>query len=201
MSHWFDRLATWTADGPAEGEQRLLTRRQAVRAAATGAGTIGLLGSPLLGKALAEHPGCDCARKVGDNADRTLNKLTDDLILNPLTLVSPLGAAIWLVAGTGLYAGALAKQLGHCGVAGQDCGPGLPSGKPPPPNAQPCTHRGGRRMRGDQCGGDVTAPPGGSGCGEGTTSCNDSSGLCCFGDDLCCGCNCCIAVVGCTCCG
>ena len=65
MSHWFDRLASWSAGGQDDGEELRLTRRQAVRTAATGAGAAGLLGlgSPLIGKALADNAGnCACQR-------------------------------------------------------------------------------------------------------------------------------------------
>jgi hypothetical protein len=200
MSHWFDRLAAWSAEEPDAGEERLLTRRQAVLATA-GVGAAGMLGSPLLSKAFAEDPGCDCARNAYRKFDNAADRLENRYIHHGNPFLLPFTAPLFVIAYAGLLTGTYAGQQYHCGVSGSECS-NIPSGKPPPPKAQPCTHRGGMRMRGDQCGGgDVTAPPGGSGCGEGTTSCNDSSGLCCFGDDLCCGCNCCIAVVGCTCCG
>jgi hypothetical protein len=199
MSHWFDRLAAWSAEERDDGEERVFTRRQAVMATA-GVGAAGMLGSPLLSRAFAEDPGCDCARNAYRKFDKAADRLENRLINHGNPFLLPLSAPIFVIAYAGLLTGAYAGQQYHCGVSGSECKQ-IPSGKPPPPKFQPCTHRGGMRMRGDQCGGDVTAPPGGSGCGEGTTSCNDGSGLCCFGDDLCCGCNCCIAVVGCTCCG
>jgi hypothetical protein len=52
-------------------------------------------------------------------------------------------------------------------------------------------------------GGPFTGQPGTSGCPGSTTTCPDRS--CCFGGDLCCPCQgafiCCVAVIGCTCCG
>ena len=198
MSHWFDRLATWSADGPDGGEELRLTRRQAVRAAATGAGAIGLLGSPLIATASAESAACACWRDAVNRNTEVGHQLVDNLILTPSALISPLNLAIFAVAYTGLNAGTVAKGIA-CGSCDNNK---VPSGNKPPPKFQPCTQRGGVRFHGDQCGGDVTTPPGGSSCPGGTSDCKDGSGACCFGDDLCCGGGCCcIAVVGCTCCG
>ena len=200
MSHWFDRLASWSAaDSDAEEELRL-TRRQAVTGAAAGAGAIGLLGSPLLGQAFGLAGGNSAACQCWDKAIHINNVANRGLIdaFGKEGAIIP-GVGIILVGGLIGTSAAFLGQVVHCGLCKDD-----PPLKPPPPDHQPCTARGGARKADDQCGGGgggVIPPPGGSGCGPGTHDCADGSGLCCFGDDLCCGCNCCIAVVGCTCCG
>jgi hypothetical protein len=195
MSHWFDRLASWSADDRDDGEERLLTRRQAVRAAATGAGAIGLLGSPLIAAASAESAACACWRDALNRNTEVGHQLVDNLILTPSALISPLNLAIFTVAYTGLNAGTVAKAI-SCGSCDNDK---VPSGKKPPPKFQPCTQRGGVRLRGDQCGGDGGGDTGGSGCSPGTSSCPTPTGgdLCCFGSDLCCSGCCCVESCGC----
>jgi hypothetical protein len=201
MSHWFDRLATWSAEERDDGEEGVFTRRQAVLATA-GVGAAGMLGSPLLSRAFGEDPGCDCARAAYRKFDDAANKLEKKYINHGNPFFLPLSAPIFVIAYAGLLTGAYAGQQYHCGVSGADCKQ-IPSGKPPPPKAQPCTQRGGVRLRGDQCGGDGGGATGGSGCGGGTSSCPTPGGgdLCCFGSDLCCSGCCCIAEVGCGCCG
>jgi hypothetical protein len=192
MSHWFDRLATWSAEEREDGGEFLLTRRQAVGAATAGAGAAaGMLGSPLLAGALAEN-GCECFSKA-QNAYNAEIKATYAKPTTPLIIYSPFQMAIYIGGFMALNAVFLADVL-HCPTC--DAGP---SGKPPPPKAQPCTKRGGVRLRGDQCGGDVKPEPPETSCAQGTKDCG--GGLCCFGDDLCCGGCCCIAPVGCGCCG
>jgi hypothetical protein len=198
MSHWFDRLATWSAEGRDDGEERLLTRRQAVRAAATGAGAVGLLGSPLVGNAFGlgngNSPECQC----WDKANRINNKANRSLVdnLGPAAVISPAVQVIFftaLLSTTAAYLG----HVVHCGLCRDD-----PPLEPPPPKAQPCTHRGGLALH-DQCGGAPPPSGGGQTCPNGTHECTD--GLCCFGTDLCCAnCGtgqCCIVEVGCACCG
>lgn len=202
MRHWFDRLASWSAGGGDEGEEGLLTRRQAVLAAA-GVGAAGILSSPLLPKAFAEDPGCDCARKVEQQFDNKVTKLEHQTLDHGNGLLALVSVPYFLFAYSGLVTGAFLAQQHRCGVSGISCDK-VPSGKPPPPQKQPCTQRGGLRLRGDQCeppaGGG--AEVGSGGCGPGTASCPTSGGdLCCFGDDICCAGCCCIAVVGCGCCG
>jgi hypothetical protein len=201
MSHWFDRLASWSAEGRDRGEESGLTRRDAVLGAA-GVSAAGLLASPLISKAGAEPAGCDCARSVGQqyqNEERNLQRTYLDSGNGLLALVT---VPIYLLAHAGLVTGTYLNMEHKCGAFPDECGKG-PSGKPPPQNKQPCTQRGGFRRRGDQCEG----PAGGgaevgSGCGPGTASCPTSGGdLCCFGDDICCAGCCCIAAVGCGCCG
>ena len=197
MSHWFDRLAAWSAESDAEEELRL-TRRQAVAGAAAGAGAIGLLGSPLVGEALGIAGGNSPACRCWDKAIRVNNRANRGLVdaFAKEAAIIP-GVGIILVGGSIGTSAAFLGQVVNCGLCKDD-----PPLKPPPPKFQPCTARGGARKADDQCGGGgVVTPPGGSGCGPGTSDCNDGSGLCCFGDDLCCGCNCCVAAVGCTCCG
>jgi hypothetical protein len=198
MSHWFDRLATWSAEGDA-GEEQRLTRREIVGGAAVGAGAASLLASPFITKAFGESAACACWREAINNNTKVGHQLVDNLIFTPSSiLIGPLNLAIFTVAYAGLNAGTVAKAIscGNCDNA--------PSGKKPPPKFQPCTQRGGVRLRGDQCGGgDGGGATGGSGCGGGTSSCPTPGGgdLCCFGSDLCCSGCCCIAEVGCSCCG
>jgi hypothetical protein len=191
MSHWFDRLATWSAEGGEERADQLLTRRQAVRAGATGAGAIGIFGLPLVSRALAtDH--CDCADRATRKYDQAEKILFHDFILSPNNILFPVdafaGFASWVA-----ISNAYLLRLARCPAC-----PDKPL-EPPPPKFQPCTKRGGVRLRGDQCGGDVKPEPPETGCAQGTKDCG--GGLCCFGDDLCCGGCCCIAPVGCGCCG
>lgn len=200
MSHWFDRLATWSVDDGKGGEELQLTRRQAVRAAA-GAGAAGLLGGPLVGRALAIGGGtsaqCQCwdkAGRINDAANRSILKYLGPTVITP---VGGIVVSVALLTTTSAYLG----QVVHCGLCKDD-----PPLEPPPPKFQPCTQRGGLRLRGDQCGGPEGGgggAEGGSGCGAGTSSCPTPGGgdLCCFGTDLCCSGCCCIAEVGCGCCG
>lgn len=200
MSHWFDRLATWSADDGEGGEELRVTRRQAVRAAAgaaAGAGAAGLLGGPLADRALAiaggDSPQCRC----WDKAIRINNAANRSIIKNlGATAVTPAGGIVVVVA----LISTSSAMLGHvvnCGLCRDD-----PPLEPPPPKFQPCTQRGGLRLRGDQCGGGGAGAEAG-GCGGGTSSCPTPGGgdLCCFGSDLCCSGCCCIAEVGCGCCG
>lgn len=192
MSHWFDRLAAWSAEDREDGEERLLTRRQAVRAAATGAGAIGLLGSPLVGEAWGDQAACRCWDKAGRINDKANNSLIDNL--GPAALLSP-GIQLFLFTAFVGTSAAYLGQVVHCGLCSDD-----PPLKPPPPKFQPCTQRGGVRPRGDQCGGGGPAPPPPSGCPSSTHACQDGA-LCCFGTDVCCTGCCCISEVGCSCCG
>lgn len=194
MSHWFDRLAAWSAEDREGGEEGLMTRRQAVRAAATGAGALGLLGSPLVSGAFGigggNSPQCKCWDKAIRINDKANASLFDNI--GPAAVVSP-AAQVVLLTGLLGTTSAFLGQVVHCGLCRDD-----PPLEPPPPQFQPCTQRGGVRLRGDQCGGGTPEPPQTGGCAEGTTDCG--GGLCCFGGDLCCGGCCCIAAVGCTCC-
>jgi hypothetical protein len=201
MSHWFDRLASWSAEGRDEGEEPRLTRRRAVVATA-GVGVAGVLGSPLVSRVFAEDPGCGCARQVNREFEKEAGKLERKYLNNGNGVLSLVTVPYFLLAYSGLVTGAFLAQQHRCGVSGSECKK-VPSGKPPPPNKQPCTQRGGLRLRGDQC-----APPGGAGaevggCAAGTSSCPTPGGgdLCCFGSDVCCSGCCCIAEVGCGCCG
>jgi hypothetical protein len=200
MSHWFDRLAAWSAEEPDAGEERLLTRRQAVLATA-GVGAAGMLGSPLLSKAFAGDPGCDCARNAYRKFDNAADRLENRYIHHGNPFLLPFTAPLFVIAYAGLLTGTYAGQQYHCGVSGSECS-NIPSGKPPPPKAQPCTHRGGLALH-DQCGGAPPPSGGGQTCPNGTHECTD--GLCCFGTDLCCAnCGtgqCCVVEVGCACCG
>jgi hypothetical protein len=198
MSHWFDRLATWSAEDRDDGEQRLLTRRQVVGSAATGAGAVGLLGSPLVSEAWGIFGGssraCKCWDAAGHVFDKQAGGLVDAFIFNA-AVVTPIFQAEFLAG----YLAAGSQYLGsitNCGFCRDD-----PPNKPPPPKAQPCVQRGGIR-RGDQC-----APPPNQGvltCPEHTTACQDDS--CCFEGDACCPCPesggyiCCAGSIGCTCC-
>jgi hypothetical protein len=199
MSHWFDRLATWSVDDGEGGEELRLTRRQAVGAAA-GAGAAGLLGGPLVGQALAlggigggSGPECRCwekAERINDAANLSIIKNLGATVITP---AGGIVVSVALLSTTAAFLG----HIVHCGLCKDD-----PPLEPPPPKFQPCTQRGGVRRRGDQCGGSPGAEVG-SGCGGGTTSCPTPGGgdLCCFGSDLCCAGCCCIAEVGCGCCG
>jgi hypothetical protein len=196
VSHWFDRIAVKAA---AAEDERLLTRRDTLKGAAAGAGAVavGALGSPFITRALGEPAGCKCMRDALDRNDRVTGELLDKLVLTPSAALTPLNVAIFTVAWAGLNLGTAARGAA-CGFP--DCPGKVPSGKPPPPQFQPCTQRGGLALH-DQCGGG-----GGGGaqqCPSGTHLCTD--GLCCFGTDLCCAnCGtgqCCIAEVGCACCG
>ncbi len=195
MSHWFDRLAAWSADGQEEGEERVMTRRQAMGAAAAGAGAAGLLASPLVNEALGIAGGNSRACKCWDKAIRinnTANRGIADAFgrealfipgLQPLVLGALFGTTVVFLG-----------QTASCGLCKDD-----PPFEPPPPKFQPCTKRGGMRKAGDQCGGDTITPPPPSSCPENTSDCG--GGLCCFGSDRCCGTCCCIVEIGCTCCG
>lgn len=199
MNHWFDRLASWSAEDRDDGEELRLTRRQAVRTAATGAGAVGLLGSPLIGRALADNAGnCACQRAQGRDNHRVMHNLRQNFLDNT-------GTYILVPAASAVFLGALitislenTAALINCG----SCESEVPL-KPPPPKFQPCTQRGGVRLRGDQCAGPGGAGAETGGCGGGTSSCPTPGGgdLCCFGSDLCCSGCCCIAEVGCGCCG
>lgn len=200
MSHWFDRLASWSADDGKADEELLLTRRQAVGAAA-GAGAAGLLGGPLIDRALAIGGGTSAACKCWDKANRVNNAANKSIISNlgPAALVSPAVGVVVAVSLISTSAAFLGQVVG-CGLCKDD-----PPLEPPPPAQQPCTQRGGIRMRLEQCGGQ---PGGGAGaesggCAGGTSSCPTPGGgdLCCFGSDICCSGCCCIAEVGCGCCG
>jgi hypothetical protein len=193
MSHWFDRLATWSAEGEDGGEAGRLTRRQAV-AAAAGVGAAGILASPLLPK--------DCARQVNREFEKEASRLEHKYLDSGNGVLSIVTVPFFLLAYSGLVTGAFIGQQHRCGVSGSECKK-VPSGSPPPPKQQPCAHRGGLRLRGDQCEGPGAGAEGGSGCGGGTSSCPVPGGgdLCCFGSDLCCSGCCCIAEVGCGCCG
>ena len=198
MIHWFDRLAAWSAEDRSEREGARVTRRQAMKGAASGAGAVGLLASPLVAQAsrrlLKESAACACWREAIRDNDKATGQLLDNLIFTPSAAITPLNAAIFTIAYTGLNLGTAAKGL-SCGSCDQQR---IPSGKPPPPQFQPCTQRGGVRQRGDQCAGGTPEPPV-TECAVGTHDCG--GGLCCFGGDLCCGGCCCIPEVGCSCCG
>jgi hypothetical protein len=196
VSHWFDRLAVRAAE---DESARLLTRRDTLKGAAAGASAVaaGALASPLITRALGESAACKDAREALKHNDEVTGKLLDQLIFTPSAALTPLNAAIFTVAYAGLNFGTVAR---YAASGFPDCSGKVPSGKPPPPQFQPCTQRGGLTLH-DQCGGD-----GGGGaqqCPNGTHQCTD--GLCCFGTDVCCSnCGtgqCCIAEVGCACCG
>ncbi len=200
MSHWFDRLAARSVENEEGGGELQLTRRQAVRVA--GIGTAGLLGGPLAGKAMAissgEGPECQCwdkAIRINKKANSSILGGLGGLVLTPAGGIVAVGA---ILATTSAFLG----HVVHCGLCRDD-----PPLEPPPPKFQPCTQRGGLRLRGEQCGGPPAGggggAEGGSGCGGGTSSCPTPGGgdLCCFGTDLCCSGCCCIAEVGCGCCG
>jgi hypothetical protein len=188
MAHWFDRLSDRAASGNGS-----MTRRELVRAGA-GIGAAGALGSPLVGQAAGEAAAllragtCQCH----DDADRRFKRAADSLVRSngPTFLASPLNTLLFGLASGGLISGYVARKL-SCGECRRS-----PSGTstPAPPSHAPC-----RAARGGVC-----VDPGGGegGCPAGTTFC--SGGLCCFGDDLCCGCNgqptCCVSAVGCACC-
>lgn len=198
MSHWFDRLASWSADDGSGGEELRLTRRQAVGAAA-GVGAAGLLGGPLVEKALAIAGGTSAECKCWDKAIR-INDAANGSILNnlgPAAVVSP-AAGVVVAVGLITTSAAFLGQIANCGLCKDD-----PPPAPPPPKFQPCTQRGGIRLRLDQCGGGGGAGAESGGCAGGTSSCPTPGGgdLCCFGSDLCCSGCCCIAEVGCGCCG
>jgi|GEM_PF-3697331 len=198
MSHWFDRLATWSVDDRKDGEDLVLTRRQAVRAVA-GVGAAGLLGGPLVGRALAIGGGTSAQCQCWDKAIH-INNAANRSIIKSLgtTAITPAGGivvSVALLTSTAAFVG----QVAHCGLCRDD----QPL-EPPPPMHQPCTQRGGVRLRGDQCGGSGGGSAEiGSGCGPGTSSCPSPGGgdLCCFGSDICCSGCCCVAEVGCGCCG
>lgn len=199
MSHWFDRLASWSAGGPArgEGEEMLLTRRQAVKAAA-GAGAAGLLAGPLADRAMGIGGGSSAQCRCWDKAIRINNAANRSILSNlGATAVTPAGGIVVSVALLSTTA-AFLGQVVNCGLCKDD-----PPLEPPPPKFQPCTQRGGVRLRGDQCGGGGGAGAETGGCAGGTSSCPTPGGgdLCCFGSDLCCSGCCCIAEVGCGCCG
>ena len=189
MSHWFDRLASWSAGDEDDGEELRLTRRQAVRTAATGASAAGLLGlgSPLIGKALADNASnCACQRAQRADNRRVMHNLRQEFLDNA-------GGYILVPGASAVFLGALITISIQNTAALMGCG-GCESQvplKPPPPKFQPCTQRGGVRLRGD--GDQCPPPPGGAGaetggCGGGTSSCPTPGGgdLCCFGSDLCC---------------
>ena len=172
-----------------------MTRRQALGTAAAGAGTVSLLGSPLVGDALGiaggNSPQCQCWEK----ANRINNEANRGLIvgLGKEAAVIP-GLGIVLLGGLIGTSAAFLGQVVHCGLCKDD-----PPLKPPPPKFQPCTQRGGVRKAGDQCAGQTNPEPPQSTCAQGTHDCG--GGLCCFGSDLCCAGCCCIVEVGCGCCG
>jgi hypothetical protein len=188
MAHWFDRLCDRAASGNGS-----MTRRDLVKAAGVGIGAAGALGSPFVGQAAGEGSrllragACAC----NDDADRRFRRQADNLVAgNGISFYfNPISTAILGVAGTALISGYVARKV-ECGACRRN-----PSGAntPAPPSHAPC------RARGGTC---VETGDGGSGCPAGTTYC--SGGLCCFGDDLCCGCNgqptCCVSAVGCACC-
>jgi hypothetical protein len=201
MSHWFDRLAGWSAGGRDDGAEAGLTRRQAVLGAA-GVGAAGLLASPLIPKAAAEPAGCDCARSVGKQYENEEKNLQRTYIDHGNGLLALATVPFYLIAHAGLVTGTYLNMQHNCGAFPDECDKG-PSGKPPPKNKQPCIQLGGFRRRGDQCdpgsGGGAEV----GGCAGGTSSCPTPGGgdLCCFGSDICCSGCCCIAEVGCGCCG
>jgi hypothetical protein len=202
MSHWFDRLAVWSAADGEGDDESLLTRRQAVRAAAgaaAGVGAAGLLGGPLAGRAAAIAGGNSRQCKCWDKAGR-INDEANFLLFKNIgaAAITPAGGFFLITGLVGTHAAYLG-QVVNCGLCKDD-----PPLEPPPPDKQPCTQRGGLRLRGDQC----APPPGGAGaevggCAGGTSSCPTPGGgdLCCFGSDVCCSGCCCIAEVGCGCCG
>jgi len=200
MSHWFDRLATWSVADSEGGEKSLLTRRQAVRAAAgaaAGVGAAGLLGGPLAGQAAAIAGGNSRQCKCWDKAGR-INDEANFLLFKNIgaAAVTPAGGFLLITGLLGTHAAYLG-QVVNCGLCKDD-----PPLQPPPPEGQPCTQRGGVRLRGPQCGGGGAGAEVG-GCAGGTSSCPTPGGgdLCCFGSDVCCSGCCCIAEVGCGCCG
>lgn len=194
MSHWFDRLAVRAAD---EDDKRRLTRREAVAAAASGAAALSVLGSPFLSDALASPESCRCWQNAWRKFDQADDDLYNRTIRDRSAVVVPFTGAVYVFGLAGLGTGTTLGALAHCGWCSDDDMKKL--GKPPPPSFTPCTHRGGLRLRSDQCGGEVKPEPPQTGCSQGTHDCG--GGLCCFGSDLCCGGCCCIVEVGCGCCG
>jgi hypothetical protein len=190
MNHWFDRLAVRTAEDEREAR---LTRRETMKAAAGGAIAVGALGSPLLSKALAESR-CECIRSAVNRHNQFISDQVDKLIRE--SLVGGAGVISFLAGYTAAQF-VTSYNIEKCG-GGTGCGGKI--GQAPPPKDQPCLGRGGFVLH-DQCGGS-----GGGGaqqCPGGTHLC--TTGLCCFGSDLCCancagGAQCCIAEIGCTCC-
>ena len=154
MSHWFDRLATWSVADSEDSEEVLLTRRQAVRVAAgaaAGVGAAGLLGGPLAGKAAAiaggNSPQCKCwdkAGRINDAANASIFEGVGGAVITP-------AGGIFVIAGLVGTSAAYLGQVVSCGLCKDD-----PPLKPPPPKFQPCTQRGGARLvLADQCGGSA----------------------------------------------
>jgi hypothetical protein len=197
MSHWFDDIAIRASRTESE---RLMTRRETVKAAAGAAGlaAVGALGSPLITGAWAQNR-CQCQARADRAFGHYLGGLNREFLRGGWLTGG--GTVAYILGVAGGCAGRTAAYVDcAANVPRQGCDDDPTIGKAPPADEQPCLARGGHNWR-DQCGGEVTTPPGGSGCGPGTTSCSDGSGLCCFGSDLCCAGCCCIAEVGCTCCG
>ena len=195
MSHWFDRLAVKAATAK---EERLLTRREAVKSAAAGAVAVGALGSPLVSAAFGLTP-CECQARVNKKAERDMAESVRNFY-SAGTFINAAATAIWVTENTGI----IFERVGgivNCGKCEEDK-QSKTVGKEPPEAFHPCTHRGGLALR-DQCGGAPPPSGGGQQCPNGTHLCTD--GLCCFGTDLCCAnCGtgqCCVVEVGCACCG
>jgi hypothetical protein len=182
---WFDRLSVRAAEG-----EPTFTRRTAVKTAAAGA----LATTPLASSAVAQvgvhlrESACQCQQE----AERTAQRHGDAAWRQ---FIGPNGKRLLIPNNFMFISAALAGVFAGLAVAKLACGPcpSNPSGS--------LTGGGGGggscRPRGGTC------PPPGSGCPSGTSPCDE--GLCCFGSDLCCSCNgvaqCCVAEIGCTCCG
>ncbi len=193
MGHWFDELSE-----RATRDEDSLSRRSVLKAGGAGLAA-SVLGAPLAAKAseglsgLARESACGCHDKADRRYEREIQRYVDGIVTG-----DPTGGFLYFYnfAALGVDAAALALISTSYEARKLSCGDckRSPSGdnKPAPPKyvIPP---------------GPVPGVPGGFACPDGTFRCALTSTACCFGGDLCCPCQgdfiCCIAAVGCACCG
>jgi hypothetical protein len=188
--HWFDRLAVSTAEGHG------VSRRSVFKGAAAGAFAASALSSPRVARAAAHlevrAARSDCKACVystaadevkavhkcvstGGKSSSFLKKKSKKPKAPPIPSAQEINCV--LRARLGFQQLISGCRAGNCKNAGL---PPIDTSTPTPQN------------------------PGGSACPAGTTSCNGTQ-MCCYGGDLCCPCKesfiCCVAAIGCTCCG
>ncbi len=197
MSHWFDRLAK-TAAGDGGG----LSRRGMLKTAGVAAFAASPLASPIAARAAIEIEGraasvaCDACVTGTINAHNATMRRCDKTGSMWGTVPKgkskkaprPVSAAKRLACALKERA-EFAHDLNFC-------------------RQNPCAGQPNRPLVLDPDSPFPPGTPGGTACPGGTNRCPDGS--CCYGGDLCCPCAsasgqggfiCCVAVIGCTCCG
>jgi hypothetical protein len=181
--HWFDRISLRAAEG-----EPAFNRRTAVKGAAAAAIAASPLASPLFARAASDlgahlrESACQCQAEADSRATEQNKRLVEVFLTGQY--VSGFGSVLVAAGLAGVLGGWVSSKL-TCGKCVSSASGGLSGG-------------GGSQCRAERGG----CPPDGNPCAPGTTHCSDS--LCCFGNDVCCGCGtyatCCIAEIGCTCC-